>query len=193
MTDEEMDFTDAKMLRQKAEKKLKEKKNKEAGTLKETDVNKLLHELQVHQIELELQNEELRQAYETAETALKKYTMLFDLSPMGYFLLEAEGTIRDLNFTGADMLDERRFSLINTNFKLFVSEDSKPVFNTFFRKVYNTNAKESCEVLLGYDKKPLCTVYMEGVVTEDEQNCLLSVVDISKFKSRTISESSTDE
>ncbi|MDZ7742866.1 MAG: PAS domain-containing protein [Bacteroidota bacterium] len=182
MNDEEMDFTDAKMLRQKAEKLLKEKKAKEAAELKETDVNKLLHELQVHQIELEMQNEELRQAYEATEEALKKYTMLFDLSPMGYFSLEPDGTIRDLNFTGADMLGERRFSLINSNFKLFISDNSKSVFNNFIRKMYNSNTKESCEVILGYDKKLLCTVYMEGVVTEDDQKCLLSVVDLSKFK-----------
>lgn len=182
MINEEMDFTDSKMLREKAEKQLNEKLKQEESALKETDINKLLHELQVHQIELEMQNEELRQAYETAETALKKYTMLFDLSPMGYFSLDAEGAICDLNFTGADMLGERRFSLIDSNFKLFISEESKSVFNNFFKKVYTSNAKESCEVLLGYDNKPLCRVYMEGVVTEDEQKCLISVVDISKFQ-----------
>jgi PAS domain-containing protein len=140
-----------------------------------------MHELQVHQIELEMQNEELRQAYETAESARKKYTLLFDLSPMGYFTLDADGAICELNFTGAEMLRERRFSLINSNFKLFVSEESKPVFNNFFRKVYTSNAKESCEVIMGYDKDPFCSVYVEGVFTEEDQKCLLSVVDISKF------------
>ncbi len=176
----EMDFTNATMLRKKAEELLIEKQL-QVSIPEEPDIKKLLHELQVHQIELEMQNEELRQAYETAETALKKYTMLFELSPMGYFTLDSDGAICELNFTGADMLGERRFSLINSNFKLFVSEGSKHVFNNFFRKVYTSNAKESCEVLLGYDKKPLCSVYMEGVVTEDDQKCLLSVVDISKF------------
>ena len=111
MLNEEMDFTDAKMLREKAEKLLNEKKKKEAGDLKELNTNKLLHELQVHQIEMEMQNEELRQAYETAEKTLKKYTMLFDLAPVGYFSVDKEGTICDLNFSGADMLQERRFSL----------------------------------------------------------------------------------
>jgi PAS domain-containing protein len=181
MMNEEMDFTNAKMLRKKAEEQLKEKQKIEAGKMEDTDVNKLVHELQVHQIELEMQNEELRQAYETAETALKKYTMLFDLSPLGYFSLDSDGTICDLNFTGAEILGERRFSLINSNFKLFISEDSRPVFNNFFRKVYASNAKESCKVMLGYNNEPLCRVYMEGVVTEDEQKCLLSVIDISKF------------
>ena len=177
----EIDFMNNKMLREKAEEELKTKQQLRNISREETDTKKLLHELQVHQIELEMQNEELRLAYETSESALKKYTILFDLSPMGYFTLDSEGAICELNFTGAELLGERRFSLINSNFKLFVAEGSKPVFNNFFRKVYTSNAKESCEVLLGYDKKTLCSVYMEGVVTDDDQKCLLSVVDISKF------------
>ncbi|MGM0498420.1 MAG: hypothetical protein ACQESJ_10915, partial [Bacteroidota bacterium] len=92
--------------------------------------------------------------------------------------------ISDLNFTAADMLGERRFSLINTNFKLFVAEESKLVFNDFFENVYTCNAKESCEVMLEPDHEPPRQVYMEGVVIEDERKCLLSVVDISKFVRR---------
>ena len=148
----------------------------------ETDEKRLLHELQVHQIELEMQNEELRHANETAETALKKYTMLYDFAPMGYFTLDSDGSICDLNFTGAEMLGDKRFSLVNSNFKLFVSEDSQAVFNTFFRKIFAGDAKESCEVMLGYDNNPLCLVYMEGIVSGDDRKCLLSVVDISGFK-----------
>lgn len=178
---EEMDFTDKRKLREKAEKHLNDKEETEYAFSMEADKNKLLHELQVHEIELEMQNEELKQAYETAETALKKYTMLFDLSPMGYFSLDPEGAIHDLNFTGADMLGERRFSLVNSNFKLFISDDSKPVFNEFFEKVYTSNAKESCQVWLNNNDNTPCRVYMEGVVTGDDQKCLLSVVDISKF------------
>ncbi len=181
MNKEKINFTDAKLLRRKAEEKLNENQQKKSFIKEETDVKKLLHELQVHQIELEMQNEELRQAYEIAETALKKYTLLFDLSPMGYFTLDPEGAICELNFAGAEILGERRFSLIDSNFKLFIAEGSRLVFNNFFRKVFTSNAKESCEVLLGYDKKTLCFVYMEGVVTDDDQKCLLSVVDISKF------------
>jgi len=182
MINEEIDFTDAKMLRKKAEEKLKVKQNKGGSPLLEEDVKKLMHELQVHQIELEMQNEELLQAYETAETALKKYTMLYDFSPMGYFTLDRNGIICDLNFSGAEMLGERRFTLINSNFRQFVSEDSLPVFNKFFTKVYTSDAKESCDLLLGYNKKSLCFVYMEGIVTGDDRRCLLSVVDITNFR-----------
>ena len=182
MIDEEQDFTDAQLLRKKAEEQLKEKQKKMDATVTETDAKKLLHELQVHQIELEMQNEELRQAYETAETALKKFTLVYDLAPVGFFTLDHEGSICDLNFTGADMLGDRRFSLVNSNFKLFVSDDSRPVFNDFFKKVFSSFAKESCEVLLGYDNNPLCFVFMEGIVTGNDRKCLLSVVDISSFK-----------
>jgi len=132
-----------------------------------------------------MQNEELSRAYATAEGALKKYTMLYDLAPIGYFIIGIEGTIHELNFSGAEMLGERRFSLINSNFKLFISESSKPVFNKFFVNVFISNAKETCEVLLGYDNKPLCHVFMEGIVIGEDKRCLLSLVDISRFKEKT--------
>lgn len=179
---DENDLTDAQLLRQKAEEKLSlaEQKKATLSNLK-GDEPRLLHELQVHQIELEMQNEELRKANETAETALRKYTMLYDLAPMGYFTLDASGSICELNFTGADLLGGKRFSLINSNFKLFVSEESRSVFNDFFRKVYAGKGKESCKIKLGYENKPLCHVYMEGIVTDDDQKCLLSVIDISNF------------
>jgi len=181
MSYEEIDFTDAKMLRMKAEEQLKAKLKNEIPK-KEADEKRIMHELQVHQIELEMQNEELRKAYETAESALKKYTLLYDLAPMGYFTLNSEGSISELNFTGADMLGDRRISLLNSNFKLFVSEQSLSVFNRFFSKVHDRKGKESCEVILGYDNNVLCPAYIEGIVIDDDKKCLLSVVDISGFR-----------
>ncbi len=179
----ELDLTDALELRQKAEEKLKTKQHGGAEPqVSGDDVTRLLHELQVHQIELEMQNEELRHAYETAETALKKFTMLYDLAPMGYFTLDRDASITELNFTGADILGDKRFSLVNSNFKLYISEDSLPVFNDFFRKVYTGSSKESCKVTLGYNTKILCQVYMEGVIADDNQKCLLSVIDLSGIK-----------
>ena len=182
MNNEEQNLTDARTMRVKAEKLLKDKQDKDVTSANETDAKKLLHELQVHQIELEMQNEELRQANETAEAALKKYTMLYDFAPMGYFTIDADGTICELNFTGAEMLGDKRFALVNSNFKLFISEESQAVFNLFFKMVFTGNSKESCEIMLGYDNNPLCLVYIEGIVTGDDRKCLLSAVDISGFK-----------
>jgi len=182
MSKKDQNLTDKQLLRLKAEEKLKKLSKKPVARVLESDTKKLLHELQVHQIELEMQNEELRQANEIAEEALRKYTLLYDFAPMGYFTLDSDGSICELNFTGAEILGEKRFSLINSNFKLFVSEDSKPAFSKFFKNVYTGNAKVSCELMLGYNGKQLCQVYMEGIVLGDDRKCLLSVVDISGFK-----------
>ena len=182
MNNKKQDFTDAQLLRMKAEKQLIETQKKAHMPEIEIDEKRLLHELQVHQIELEMQNEELRVANETAEKALKKYTLLYDFAPMGYFSLDSDSTICDLNFTGAELLGDRRFSLVNSNFKLFISQDSMPAFTSFINRVFIGNTKESCNVSLSCDNKPLTSVYMEGIVTGDDRKCLLSVVDISGFK-----------
>jgi PAS domain-containing protein len=182
MENNEVVYTDAQMLRIKAEELLQEKQQQKKVDLIETDLKKLLHELQVHQIELEMQNEELQQANEIAESALKKYTLLYDLAPMGYFTLDRDANINELNFTGSHMLGDRHFSLINSNFKLFVADESKIVFNDFFNRAYDSNSKEYCEVLLAYDKNPLCYVYMEGIVIGEDWKCMLSVFDITNFK-----------
>lgn len=180
MINDDINYTDAQMLRMKAEENLKAKKI--VNPVMEADVNKLLHELQVHQIELEMQGEELQKAYEMAELSLKKYTMLFDLAPIGYFILNSDGSICDLNFTGAEMLHERRFSLLNSNFKLFVSDKSKLEFSNFLDEVFTGISKHSCHIELGYDHNPLGNVYIEGIINGDDHTCLLSVVDISAFK-----------
>ncbi|MEB2778155.1 hypothetical protein SYJ56_22790 [Algoriphagus sp. D3-2-R+10] len=178
---DEFEFNDPDILRKKAEEKLIQKQLGKNGPTAEVDIKKLLHELQVHQIELEMQNEELQLAYETTEATLKKLTMLYDLAPVGFFILNKESGINELNFTGAEMLRETRFSLIGSNFRLFLAEDSLMVFNGFFEQMYTSNSKESCHVNLGYDQKKVRSVYIEGVVTEDDNNCLLSVVDVSRF------------
>lgn len=179
MKEEEIELTNAQLLRLMAEEKLTENNMTTGIPEQETDVKRLLHELQVHQIELEMQNEELRRANEVAETALRRFTLLYDFAPLGYLTLDKEGIILDLNFTAAEILKEKRYSLINSNLKLFVSKESLPVFHEFFWQMYQSNAKESCKIWLGFDQQALCPVYLEGVVIEDEQDCLLSMLDIS--------------
>jgi len=184
MKTEEPDFTDPRTLRAQAEKILQQKKEKalqvEADEA-EADAKKLLHQLQVHQIELEMQNEELLKAYETAETALKKYTLVFDQAPLGFVTLESDGTIAELNFTAAEMLGDRRISLMGSNFKLYISDESKITFSDFFKKAYTTHQKESCKIMLGDNPDAKRQIYLEGIVIENDNNCMLSLVDITSF------------
>lgn len=182
MNHDELDFTDSSALRKRAEEKLQQQEQANAGLLKEADFKRVLHELQVHQIELEMQNEELVNAYEKVEASLKKYTMLYDLAPVGFFILGADGSIGDLNFTAASLLGDKRFTLLGSNFKLFVAEESLPQFNHFFNQVYESSVKVTCELNLGYDETPLGMVYMEGVVTGEDQECLLTIINLEQLK-----------
>ncbi len=182
MKSEEPDFTDPRELRKQAERRLQQIKEKATQDKKnETDAQKLLHELQVHQIELEMQNEELLNAYEAAEAALKKYTLVFDQAPMGFVTLESDGTIVELNFAAAEMIGDRRFSLMGSNFKLYISDQSRTTFSEFFKKAYATQQKESCKILLGNETKSNSQIYIEGIVIENDKNCLLSLVDVTSF------------
>ena len=143
---------------------------------------KLTHELEVHQIELETLNAELMQSKEQAEVAAKKYTELYDFAPSGYFTLSKEGKIIELNLTGATMLGKESSLLKNSKFGFFVSIDTKPTFDLFLEKVYNSKAKEDCEVTLSTSRKLPMVVNLTGVVTENGEQCLLTMVDITERK-----------
>ena len=105
-----------------AEARLREKqgnrRNGDAAMDLVTDTKQLLHELQVHQIELEMQNAELRQTRNQLEVALGNYTDLYDFAPMSYFTLTADGTIRLANLTGTILVGIERDRLVGRRFGL---------------------------------------------------------------------------
>jgi PAS domain-containing protein len=93
-------------LRQKAEDQLKAMRSKINSHTSETDIIKVIHELHVHQHELELQNEELLLAKERADFAEKKYTELYEAAPSGYISLSKQGDILGLNYSAAKLLNK---------------------------------------------------------------------------------------
>jgi hypothetical protein len=102
------------LLRQKAEELLKKKSSKTASPFSEVESLRLIHELEVHQIELELQNEELRRAWAEAEAANDKYIRLYDFAPSGYFTLSGKGEIIELNPMAKDGLENAK-KMISSN------------------------------------------------------------------------------
>jgi len=117
-------------LRRQAEEQLKNRVAAEAE-IAETDNLRLVHELQVHQIELELQNEELTQAYLEAQALRDKYWDLYDYAPVGYFTLSFLGDILEMNLCAAGMLGKERGSLIGHRLGDFIHPDSLQAFNQF--------------------------------------------------------------
>ncbi len=114
------------------------------------DTQRLFHELQVHQIELELQNEELNQANAAARAALEKYTDLYDFAPVGYFSLDEKGVMVELNMAGAILLGVERSRLTGRRFQLFVTPASRRAFQVFLEGIFFKAGRQYCEVeLLG--------------------------------------------
>src|ERR1035437_233142 len=174
--------SEAANLRQKAEDLLDKKSSTISPIHSESETLRLIHELEVHQIELELQNEELMLANQKVEVAVKNYTELFDFTPACYYKLSKEGEIIDLNLSGAHMLGKEPQHLSKNRFAFFVSNDSKPIFNLFLGKVFNTQIIQTCEVtLLNDDKQPMY-VYLIGLVTKNGEECHINMIDITERK-----------
>lgn len=112
----------------------------------EAEKLKLLHELEVHQIELKMQNQELILSHEKEAITAKKYIQLYDFAPSGYFTLSSKGEIIELNHMGAAMLGAERSGLKNSLFGFFVTPDTRLIFTQFLEKAFSSNVVETCEL-----------------------------------------------
>lgn len=167
-------------LREKAEEQ-REITTSHSG-LTDIEIMRLVHELEVHQIELEMQNEELLLAKSQADSATLRYTELYDFLPSGYFTLNRDGDINELNRAGAELLGKNRFKLINSRFGFFVSDDTKPIFNLFLDNLFENAIKESCDVAILAHEGQIIYVYLTGLIDEDGEQCHISVIDITDRK-----------
>ncbi|MGM0504805.1 MAG: histidine kinase dimerization/phospho-acceptor domain-containing protein, partial [Bacteroidota bacterium] len=174
--------SESEKLRQKAEELLKKRQAASDSQHSETETLKLIHELEVHQIELEMQSEELERARATAQESAEKYIQLYDFAPVGYFTLSQKGEIIELNLSGATMLGKERSLLINRMFGLFVSKETRTIFNHFLDKVMSSFHKESCEVSLSENHNQPFYVQLTGIVSENKKHCLLIMIDITERK-----------
>jgi two-component system, NarL family, sensor histidine kinase DegS len=132
---------------------------------------RLLQELQIQQIELELQNEELRQSMAQVEAGLEKYSDLYDLAPVGYFSLDEQGKIMEVNLTGAGYLGKGRAQLIGRRFQLFVAPSSRPAFLVFQNRIFMGHELQSCEIALLSTRQPTPWVELQAIsaFTEDQE------------------------
>ncbi|HAH24714.1 MAG TPA: hypothetical protein DCL77_13340 [Prolixibacteraceae bacterium] len=176
---------DSASLVQRAEEILKKEKELKAWAFTNDGIQKLVHELQIHQLELEMQNEQLKLAEELARINAEKYTALYDFFPAGYFSLNAYGTIIEINLMGAKMLGKERANLVAKDFKSFLTSNSRLVFNEFLKLVFDGNTSRSCEARLFLEGKSSAYVHLEGIIADDHDKCFMTVVDITDYKAGT--------
>jgi PAS domain S-box-containing protein len=170
-------------LRQKAEEKFKPLQSLSANQpvkLLEVEALKLIHELEVHQIELEMQNDELEQAKALAIAESAKYTELYDFAPSGYFTLSPTGEISGLNLTAANMLGKERLLLKKRPLGFYISSETKPVFSDFLEKVFQSKVKEDCELAISENGNSEMWVHLSGIASENGQQCFITAVDITE-------------
>jgi PAS domain S-box-containing protein/putative nucleotidyltransferase with HDIG domain len=170
-------------LRRQAEERLHTKTGERQLPRTRQETLRLVHELEVHQIELEMQGTELRQARDEVEKALEKYTDLYDFAPVGYLTLDRGGAIRAVNLSGASLLGIERSRLIGRRFGQFVAKEARPFFSEFLGKAFASQGKEFCEVTLTRDGiSPPLFVQIEALATASGEECRLALIDISDRK-----------
>jgi PAS domain S-box-containing protein len=176
---DKIDATEAAELRCRAEDQLRARTSEARLPRTDAESQRLLHELEVHQIELEMQNEELRKARDEREAVLEKFADLYDFAPVGYFTLDRDGIIRAANLTGASILRIERSLLLGRRFDVFLSPEGRLNFIPFLENVFSSKVKEACEAPLKKDGKRSPHVQIEAGVSASATECRLAVIDIS--------------
>ena len=167
-------------LRRDAEARLE---RKPATQPPQTEANqRLQHELEVHEVELELQNEELRISQAELRAALERSSDVFDFAPVGYFGLAADGAIGLLNHDGASLVGLECGELKGRHLQAFLTEPDQPVFNDFLQRVFRTRIRQAGEVTLVKTDQTLLHVHIEAALSLDGSFCRLAMFDITEQK-----------
>ncbi len=150
------------------------------------DVQRLVHDLHVHQTELEIQNEELRMAQHALEESRNKYSDLYDFAPVGYFTLDNKGFIRESNLAGASLLNVARESIIGKPFHRFISPDSQNAWWSFQRRIQQSEKIETCEIQMIKHNSGTFFARLESILTNEDGQanhfCRTVVSDITDLK-----------
>lgn len=141
-------------LRMKAEEVMLNKKG--LSTNQALEIDELIHELEVHQIELEMQNEDLIKTQTELEDSRREYYELYDFAPVGYLILDKKGIIKRINLAGAKILGKPRKYLIDEAFIRFIAPSYQKTFHDHIQEIKKTHLKKKCQIeLITRNKIPL--------------------------------------
>ncbi|MBA3873059.1 MAG: PAS domain S-box protein, partial [Anaerolineae bacterium] len=178
---------DASELRQRAEQRLQEQLVNMADFSLE-DAKRLIHELHIHQIELELQNEELRVTQLALETSRGKYSDLYEFSPVGLLTLDTHERIQDANLTFVTLLGVDREKLIKSHLSDFIDSSTQDTYHFFYQALLSTQQPQQCEiVLISPSRSPLVTRLdgiglMQEITAGTETTYRIAVSDVTLQK-----------
>ena len=152
----------------------------------EQDIADLINELQVYQHELEIQNDELKLSYVHVGAEKDKFAGLYDQAPVGYFILDEQGNIENVNQTGEDLLllDGQRVSLIS--FREFISPEDLSAFDQFLQKVQESYRTQNLEIRLRLKDNKVLHTRIQGAAIQEpvtgSMHYYITVIDISESR-----------
>jgi PAS domain S-box-containing protein len=146
------------------------------------ETQRLIHELEIHRIELEMQNAELRQSREEAEKSLERYADLYEFAPVGYFTLDRNGVINSVNLKGASVVGAVRSQLLGQIFARLVTDENRHVFADFLDNVLTNQGNQTCELVLQNNGNSPIFVLLNATSTSSGQECGITLIDITERK-----------
>ncbi len=173
----------AAILRRAAEAKLKARNLPDDTPVE--DARRLIHELRVHQIELEMQNEELRRTQVQLEESRSEYSNLYDFAPVGYLTIDENGLILKANLAAASLLGTPRARLIKRIFHSYVHEQDQEKSRLHFTRIFKTREGQSCDVRLMAKGGAEFYALLESIFVETANGsgqCRTSIFDVSRAK-----------
>jgi two-component system cell cycle sensor histidine kinase/response regulator CckA len=171
-------------LRKKAEARL-QSKTPGVLDLSHDEINVLVHELQVHQIELEMQNDELRQGQISLEEANRKYRDFYDFAPVGFLTLDESGLIREVNETAASQLGVTRRHLVDKPCRFFIEIEDRDRFRLYLKQVFQEPGPQPGEIKLHRPDGGSFIARLNSVAVTEVSGarvCHTSITDISDLK-----------
>lgn len=158
--------------------------NEKLDQLSHKEINSIVHELKVYQIELEMQNDELRRTQLELEQVKARYFDIYDLAPEGYLIISEKGIIVESNLTAAVMFGESRHSIAKNRISQYIFKDDQDIYYSYRKQLFETMQPNECELRMINRNNALFWVHMKStVIIEDGQmNCRMVFSDISARK-----------
>ncbi|MDD4652672.1 MAG: ATP-binding protein [Methanothrix sp.] len=176
------------LLRERAEEIAREKEPPSPinlDSLQPEETRQMLHELRVHQIELEMQNEELRRALMELDNVRARYFDLYDLAPVGYCTISEKGLIQEVNLTAATLLAVSRSTLVKQPLSRFIYKDDQDIYYLHRKLLFETGVPQVCELRMGKTDASTFWARLEaaaGQNTDSERICRVTISDITVCK-----------
>ena len=178
-------------MRQQAEEKVRVREALtplNTASLSAGEIQKAFHELQVHQIELEMQNEELRRAQLERNVGRERYFNLFELAPVGYCTFSASGLIDKINLTAASLLGKPRSNILKQAFSRFIVKEDQPIYYSHRKKLLETGTSQECELRMLKEDGTLWWARLEAALAQDEEGSSTCSITISDITARKLAE-----